>query len=107
MKIFKGDTIIVLLGKDKGRKGVVERLYTKQNTVVVPGINMFKKHVKKSEQMPQGGVVSVPRSLAVNKVMLVCPTCKKPTRVGYKKTGKKKVRICKKCSEVIKVTHKK
>lgn len=98
MKIRKGDKIRVTAGKDKGREGKVERVYAKQNAVVVPGINMYKKHVKKNEQMPQGGIVDVPRAIDVSKITLLCPKCGKPTRVSYEvqKNGNKK-RVCKKC----------
>jgi len=97
MKIKKGDTVLVIAGKDKGREGKVERVYRKAGKVLIPGINMYKRHVKKSEQMPQGGIVSLPRPLPVCKVMLICPVCKKPTRVGYRIEKNKKFRVCKKC----------
>jgi len=97
MKIKKGDKIKVMAGKDKGREGQVERAYLKSGKIVVPGINIYKKHIKKNEKMPQGGVVDLPRPLAATKVMLVCPKCKKVTRVGYLIEKNKKYRICKKC----------
>ena len=101
MKIRKGDLVKVIYGKDKGREGKVEKVYPKQNKVKISGINVYKKHVKKSEQLPQGGIVELPRPLNVSKVMLICPVCKKPTRVGYKKEGKGKFRYCKKCDSKI------
>ena len=101
MKIRKGDKVKVIYGKDKGREGVVEKVYKKSMKVLVPGINLYKKHVKKSEQFPQGGVVEVPRPLHVSKVMLICPKCNKPTRVGYKLVDGKKFRICKKCKSTL------
>ena len=101
MKIRKGDLVKVIYGKDKGREGKVEKVYPKQNKVKISGINVYKKHVKKSEQLPQGGIVELPRPLNVSKVMLICPVCKKPTRVGYKKEGKRKFRYCKKCDSKI------
>lgn len=101
MKIKKGDKVKVIYGKDKGRDGVVERVYTKENKILIPGINIFKKHIKKNEKMPQGGVVELPRSIAVAKVMLLCPKCGKPVRVGYEFSKDKKYRICKKCKSKI------
>ena len=101
MKIKKGDKVKVIAGRDEGREGVVEKINEKSNTVVIPQINIYKKHIKKNEQMPQGGVVEVPRPLAVSKVMLVCPKCGKITRVGYEINGDKKSRICKKCKSQI------
>ncbi len=97
MRIKKGDKIKVITGKDKGREGKVERVYKNQNKFLATGINIFKKHVKKSEQAPQGGVVDVPRPINASKVVLICPKCGKTTRVGYKLENGKKFRICKKC----------
>lgn len=101
MKIKKGDTVKVITGKDKGREGKVERVYKKSGKVLLPAINIYKKHIKKSEQTPQGGVVELPRALAVSKVMLVCPVCKKTTRVNYLVEKNKKYRVCKKCKSRI------
>lgn len=101
MKIKKGDKIRVITGKDKGREGVIERVYRKSKKVLVQGINLFKRHLKKSEQAPQGGIVDVPRPILISKVMLVCPKCGKTTRVGFKLEKNKKFRICKKCQSKI------
>ncbi len=101
MKIRKGDKVIIIAGKDKGREGQVERVYPKTRQVLVPGINIYKRHVKKSEQMPQGGVVEIPRPLDVAKVMYKCSKCGKPARIGYQLEGKKKFRICKRCKSKI------
>ena len=88
---------MVIAGRDKDQEGVVDRVYTGSNKVVAPGVNLYKKHVKKSEKMPQGGVVEVPRPIDVSKVMLRCPKCTKLTRVGYEVVKGKKSRICKQC----------
>ena len=101
MKIKKGDKIAVTAGKDNGRAGIVERIYPKQGTIVVAGINMVKKHIKKSEQTPQGGVAEVPRPLAVSNVLLICPKCKKKSKIGYKVEKGKKSRICRTCKSKI------
>ena len=101
MKIKKGDKVKIIYGKDKGRNGVVERVYTKEKKILIQGINIFKKHIKKNEKMPQGGVVELPRPIAVAKVMLLCPKCGKPARVGYEFSKDKKNRICKKCKSKI------
>lgn len=98
MKIRKGDKVKIIAGKDKGREGKVERVYLKQNKILIEGINLYKKHIKKSDKVPQGGVVEIPRPLFMAKVMLICPKCKKTTRVGYKVEKGKKFRICKKCN---------
>jgi large subunit ribosomal protein L24 len=102
MKIRTKDKVKIILGKDKGKTGEVERVYAKQDKVVVKGVNLYKKHVKKSEHFPQGGLVEAPRPLSMGKVMLICPTCKAATRVGYVIGEKgKKQRICRKCKKVI------
>lgn len=101
MKIKKGDKVKIVAGKDHGREGVVEKVYVKQNTVLVPGLNLYKKHIRKNEKMPQGGVVEIPRALGAGKVMLVCPKCKKVTRVGYAVENGKKTRICRKCKSAL------
>lgn len=101
MKIIKGDTVRVMVGKDRGKEGQVERVYPKRNAVLIPDINIYKKHVKKTEQTPQGGIVEVPRPINVSKVMLICPHTKKPTRVSYKFVDGKKVRFSKKANKAI------
>lgn len=101
MKIKKGDKIRVMTGKDKGREGKVEKVYKKSSKILIPNINVYKRHVKKSDKMPQGGIVDVPRPLDIAKVMLICPKCGKTTRVGYKVEKSKKFRVCKRCDSKI------
>jgi len=101
MKIKKGDKVKVIYGKDKGKEGIVEKVYKKSRKVLIPGINLYKRHIRKNEKMPQGGIIDVPRPLSVSKVMIICPKCKKPTRVGFLREGNKKFRQCKKCSSKI------
>jgi large subunit ribosomal protein L24 len=97
MKIKKGDKVKVTTGKDRGREGVVERVYRTQDTLVIPGMNLYKKHMRKSQELPNGGIIDVPRPIPVSKVMLICPKCSKPTRVGYEIDKKKKYRVCRQC----------
>ncbi|OGK19683.1 50S ribosomal protein L24 [Candidatus Roizmanbacteria bacterium RIFCSPHIGHO2_02_FULL_40_13b] len=101
MKFKKGDLVRVTAGKDKGREGKIDRVYATQRKVLVPDLNVYKKHVKKNEQAPQGGLVEIARPLAVGKIALVCPKCKKVTRIGYVLEGKTKSRICRKCKAKI------
>ncbi|MBN1168727.1 50S ribosomal protein L24 [Candidatus Woesebacteria bacterium] len=101
LKFKKGDKIQVTQGKDRGRKGTIEAVLTKKNAVLVQGLNMYKKHVK-GYQGQKGGVYDVPRPLAFSKVALICPNCKKITRIGFEKAGEEKVRICRKCNREIK-----
>lgn len=101
MKIKKGDKVQIIYGKDKGRQGVVERVYKKSNKVLILGVNLYKRHLKKNQETNQGGIVEVPRPLYVSKVALICPKCSKLTRVGYKVEKNKKYRVCKKCQSKI------
>lgn len=101
MKIKKGDKVKIIAGKDKGRDGIVEAVYKKQSKVLVAGANIYKKHVKKNEKMPQGGVVELPRSINVSNVVLICPKCNKISKIGYKVEKNKRVRVCKKCESAI------
>ena len=101
MKIKRDDRVRVMAGKDKGREGKVEKVYKKSDKVLIANINVYKRHVKKNDKMPQGGIVDVPRPLDVAKVMLVCPKCKKATRIGFKVEKDKKFRVCKKCESKI------
>lgn len=100
MKIKKGDTVKVMAGKDKGREGKVEMVLPKRNSVVVPEINMYKKHVK-GQKGQKGGMYDLPRPLNMAKVSLICPHCKKVTRVGFEIVKKEKVRVCRKCKKNI------
>ncbi len=105
MKIIKKDLVKILIGKDKGRTGEVIRSIPKKNQVVVKGLNMFKKHIKPTQANQKGGILEKERPYLVSKVILICPNCKKATRVSYQldKTGNK-YRICKKCQSLLKTS---
>jgi large subunit ribosomal protein L24 len=100
MKIKKGDKVRVIKGKDKGRESTVEKVLLKEGKVVVAGLNIYKKAVRPRQQSQKGGIVEITRPLPVENVMLICPKCQKPTRVGYNIEGDKKFRFCKKCQQV-------
>lgn len=101
MTKFKiGDTVKVTGGKDKGREGKIEKILAKDGAALVPGVNVYKKHVK-GVQGQKGGIYDIPRPLPFAKIALVCPKCKKVTRVGFRLVGKDKVRVCKKCKKEI------
>jgi len=101
MKLKKKDKVKIISGKEKGKTGEIERVYLKQNKVLITGINLYKKHVQKNEQMPKGGVVELPRPLAVSKVIFICPKCNKNSKLGYKIEKDKKFRICRKCKSKV------
>ncbi len=98
MKIRKGDTVLVIAGKDKGRTGTVDRVYPKSEKVLVENINMYKKAVPKTEQTPQGGIMDVPRPIHMSNLMVVDPKTKKPSRVRYEIKDGKKERVFKNSS---------
>lgn len=100
IKFKTGDTVKVTAGKDKGREGKIERIFPEDQKVIVPEVNMYKKHVKGS-QGQKGGIFDLPRPLAFSKIALICPKCKKQTRVGFSVLKDEKVRICKKCGKEI------
>ena len=101
MKIKKDDKVIVLSGKDKGKKGEVLIAEPKAGKVVVKGVNVATKHQKPQKQGQEGGIIKVETPIYASKVMLVCPKCGKATRVAHKLTDGKKVRVCKKCGAEI------
>jgi len=101
MKIKKGDQVLVISGKYRGKKGKVIRALPKKEKVVVEGVNIVKKHVRPRRAGEKGQIVQMPAPLHVSNVKLICPHCKKATRVGYKIEAKKKYRICKKCKREI------
>ena len=97
MKIKKGDTVLVISGKDKGRTAKILASFPKDGHILVEGINMRQKHIKPKKQGEVGQVVKVPAPIDSSDVKLVCPKCGKAVRIGYKVTEDKKYRICKKC----------
>ena len=102
MKIRKGDKVRIIKGKDRGRENAVEKVLPKEGKVLVSGLNIYKKAVRPTPQNQKGGIVEITRPLPVENVMLVCSKCNKPTRVGYKIEGDKKLRFCKKCQGELK-----
>ncbi len=102
MKIKKGDKVQIIKGKDRGREGAVERALPKERKVVVSGLNIYKKAVRPQKQGQKGGIVEIAKPLPVENVMLLCPHCSKPTRVGYRVEKGEKFRVCKKCQQVLK-----
>ena len=97
MNVKKGDTVVVLSGKDKGKRGKVLHTVPKEAKVVVEGINMVTCHTKPRRQGEEGGIVKREAALYASKVQVVCPKCDKATRVAHKFEGDKKARVCKHC----------
>lgn len=102
MRIRKGDTVVIITGKDKGKKGKVRRALPGEDRVIVEGLNMIKRHSRARRTARQAGIIELEAPLDVSKVMLVCDKCGKPTRIGFRfLDDRKKVRICNSCQEVI------
>lgn len=102
LHVKKDDTVFVITGKDKGKKGRILAAYPRENRVLVEGVNMVKKHTKPSQKNPQGGIISQEAPIHVSNVMLADPKSGKPTRIGYKVLDNgKKVRVAQKSGEVI------
>ncbi|HPW34310.1 MAG TPA: 50S ribosomal protein L24 [Candidatus Paceibacterota bacterium] len=101
MNIKKGDTVKIITGKDKGKTGKVLKTIPSARRILVEGVNLYKKHVKPKNQNEKGQVISVPRSLDISNIQLVCPSCGKPTRIGHVIENDSKSRICKKCKSRI------
>ena len=102
MKVKKGDTVQVLSGNDKGKKGEVLEVMPKDSKVVVKGVNVRKKHIKPRKQGEEGGIIPVECAIHSSKVNVVCPKCNKATKIGYTVEKDEKVRVCKKCGAKIK-----
>ena len=97
MNVKKGDTVVVLSGKDKGKQGKVQTTIPSESKVVVEGVNMVTCHTKPRRQGEEGGIVRREAALYASKVQVVCPKCGKPTRVAHKIEDGKKKRVCKHC----------
>jgi large subunit ribosomal protein L24 len=102
MKIRKNDTVIVIAGKDRGKKGKVRRAFPNEDKVVVEGLNMIKRHSRARKAARQAGIIELEAPIHVSNVMLLCDKCGKPTRVSFRFLADgKRARICNSCREVI------
>lgn len=101
MKLKKNDEVIIVKGKDKGKKGKIEKVYESLGKVLVPGVNLYKRHYKSRLQNKPSEIIEITKPLPIANVALLCPSCHKMTRVGYKIENKEKIRICKKCNKKI------
>jgi large subunit ribosomal protein L24 len=102
MKIKKDDTVLVITGKDRGKKGKVRFAYPDDKRIMVEGVNMVKKHTKAKKQVRQAGIIEREAPINVASVMLMCAKCNKPARVGYHTLQDgRKARVCRACGEVV------
>jgi large subunit ribosomal protein L24 len=102
MKIRKNDTVLIIAGKDRGKKGKVRFVYPEDGRVVIDGVNLIKKHSRARGAARQAGIIEQEAPIPVSNIMLLCSSCNHPARIGYRflKNGKK-VRVCRSCREVI------
>ncbi|MEK7494032.1 MAG: 50S ribosomal protein L24 [Patescibacteria group bacterium] len=101
MKVKKGDNVVITAGKDRGKSGKVLQVLPEDRAVVVQSLNMRKVHIRPKKQGEKGQTISKELPLDISNVMIVCPRCSKPARVGYQVSKDIKSRICKKCKETI------
>jgi large subunit ribosomal protein L24 len=99
-KIRKDDTVQIIAGKDKGKRGQIVSILRNKDRVIVSGCNLVKKAMKKRSQNDRGGIVEVEAGIHISNVAIVCKKCG-PTRIGYKLDGDKKIRVCRKCGETL------
>ncbi len=100
-KLKKGDTVEVITGVEKGKRGTIIKVLPQKGKVVIEGVKLVKRHMRPSQKMPQGGIVEKPAPIDISDVMLVCPHCNQKTRTRMVTVGDNKTRSCKKCGELI------
>ncbi|OGY63980.1 MAG: 50S ribosomal protein L24 [Candidatus Harrisonbacteria bacterium RIFCSPLOWO2_02_FULL_41_13b] len=105
MKLHKGDTVKIMIGKDRDKTGKITNVSPAANMIVIDGLNVFKKHQRPKKQGEKGEMINVSRPMNASRVRFLCPNCKKPTRLGYRlegeKENQKKNRYCKKCQNLV------
>lgn len=101
MKLKKNDMVIIISGKDKGKRGKILRVLPKENKIMVEGVFIMKKHMRPRRQGEKGQRVEIPGFIDASNAKFICPKCGQPARVGYKLTDKSKYRLCKKCHQEI------
>lgn len=101
MKIKKNDQVLIISGKEKGKKGKVLKVFPSSEKALIENINLVKKHRRAARQGEAGQVIEIAKPLHISNVKLICPKCSQPARIGYKLAGDNKFRICKKCNQEI------
>lgn len=102
MKVMKNDTVLVISGNYKGKKGKVLKVFPKHRRVIVEGVNFIKRHTRPTQKSPQGGIVEKEAPVHVSNLMVICPKCDTPSRLGRKilEDGNK-IRVCRSCGEML------
>jgi large subunit ribosomal protein L24 len=99
-RLKKEDTVQIIAGKDKGKRGRILKILRDRDRMIVEGANMVKKALKRKNQQDRGGIIEIEAALHASNLMIICKKCG-PTRIGYRIDGDRKVRICRKCGEVL------
>ncbi|MDP2637934.1 MAG: 50S ribosomal protein L24 [Candidatus Levybacteria bacterium] len=101
MKLKKDDNVKIVSGKDKGKTGKIEKVFSKIGKVLVTGVNQYKRHLKARSQGQKSEIVTITKPLSMQNVALVCPNCKAQTRIGFRIEKSGKIRVCRKCDKKI------
>lgn len=101
MKLIKGDEVKVIRGKDQGKTAKIEKVFSKTEKVLLAGINQYKRHVKARSQQQKSEIITITKPLPLASVALICPKCKKMSRVGFSIEKDKKIRVCRKCGKAL------
>ena len=102
MKVVKNDNVLVISGNYKGKKGKVLKVFPKEQRIIVEGVHFIKRHTRPSQKNPQGGIVEKEAPISISNVLVICPKCSTPTRIGRKMLEDgKRVRVCKNCREML------
>lgn len=107
MRVRKNDQVLVLSGNFRGKKGKVLKVYPEKSRIIVEGVNFIKRHSRPTQQNPQGGIIEKEAAIHVSNVMVICPKCNTPSKMGRKavfdesRNRKNRVRVCKNCGEMI------
>lgn len=99
IRVKKGDNVLIIAGKDKGKQGTIERVFPKLGKIVVTGVNITKRHLKPSRKNPHGGIIDKLSPIDVSNIVVICPRCSQPTKMSFKITAGQKMRLCRKCKE--------
>lgn len=100
MKIHRGDMVKVIAGNDRGKEGEVLQVFPKESRIIVKGVRMVTRHQRPTARQREGGIIEREGKIHVSNVLLICPECDRPTRVGFKSDeGGEKLRVCRQCGE--------
>lgn len=102
MKVVKNDNVLVISGNYKGKKGKVLKVFPKEQRIIVEGVHFIKRHTRPTQKNSQGGIVEKEAPISISNVLVICPKCSNPSRIGRKMLeDRKRVRICKSCGEML------